>query len=57
MIISLEYFLLREDESQQLLIPKNLIDRAINGDIVEIHKEIVPLREETKQIKDKVSNY
>jgi bifunctional DNA-binding transcriptional regulator/antitoxin component of YhaV-PrlF toxin-antitoxin module len=55
-------FLLREDESKQLLIPKNLIDSSIKeGDIVEIQKmennyEIVLLQEETKQRKDNVSS-
>lgn len=55
-------FLLREDESEQLLIPKNLIDTPIKeGDIVEIQKmednyDIVPLKEKTEQAKDRVSS-
>ena len=55
-------FLLRSDESEQLLIPSDLIDSSITeGDIVEIQKtdgdyEIVLLKEETQHAKDRVSS-
>lgn len=55
-------FLLRDNESEQLLIPKTIIKVPLQeGDIVEIEKlesgyEIDVLKEETKDMKEKVSS-
>lgn len=55
-------FLLRTDESQQILIPKKIINVSIQeGDIVEVLKtnedyEITLLRSETEDAKDKVNS-
>ncbi len=55
-------FLLRTDESQQILIPKKIINVSIQeGDFVEVLKtnedyEITLLRSETEDAKDKVNS-